>query len=161
VQAEPSLEKLLFRLNNLIREDVHDGRFITLFLGSVDAARGTFRHVGAGHTPPVWYRARDGSTHLVSSKGPPLGIVAGVEFPSGTSLPVAPGDVLLLTTDGIIEATDASGEQFGFARLRASLARLAKGSAREVVEGVMGDVGRFVGGGGLRDDATLVAAKVV
>jgi sigma-B regulation protein RsbU (phosphoserine phosphatase) len=161
VQAEPSLERLVYRLNNLIRDDVHDGRFITLFLGAVDPVRGVFRHVGAGHTPPVWCRARDGSTHLVSSRGPPLGIVAGAEFPAGTNLPVAKGDVLLLTTDGIIEATDRDGEFYGLSRLRAAVGRLAKSTAREVVEGVMADVNTFVDGAGLRDDATLVAVKLL
>jgi sigma-B regulation protein RsbU (phosphoserine phosphatase) len=161
VRAEPSLEQLLFRLNNLLREDVHDGRFITLFLGSVDAGKGVFRNVGAGHTPPVLCRARDASTHLIPSKGPPLGIVAGAQFATGADLPVASGDLLLLTTDGIIEATDGSGEQYGFTRLRSTVARLAKGSAKEVVEGVMADVGAFAGDTGLRDDATLVAVKVL
>jgi serine phosphatase RsbU (regulator of sigma subunit) len=161
VQAEPSLERLLFRLNNLIRDDVHDGRFITLFLGSIDPTRGTFRHVGAGHTPPVWYRAKDGSTNLVPCKGPPLGIIAEAEFPAGTNLPVAKGDVVLLTTDGIIEATNERGEFFGMPRLRAALARLAAGGAREIAEGVMAETRDFVGRAGLRDDATLVAVKVL
>ncbi len=161
VRAEPSLEQLLFRMNNLLREDVHDGRFITLFLGSVDVRKGVFRNVGAGHTPPILHRARDGSTQLISSKGPPLGIVAGAKFPAGTELPLAKGDLLLLTTDGIIEAMDKSGDQFGIPRLRAAVARLAKGSAREVVEGVMGEVSAFAGSTDLRDDATLVAVKML
>jgi phosphoserine phosphatase RsbU/P len=161
VRAEPSLERLLFRLNNLLREDVHDGRFITLFLGSVDRAKGLFRNVGAGHTPPVLYRVRDGSTHLVPSKGPPLGIVGEAQFAAGAEVPLAPGDVLLLTTDGIIEATEPGGDQYGFPRLREAVARLAKGSARDVVDGVMADVTAFAGGAGLRDDATLVAVKIL
>ncbi len=161
VRAEPSIERLLFRLNNLLREDVHDGRFITLFLGSVDRGRDVFRNCGAGHTPPVWYRASDGSTTLVHSKGPPLGIVSEAQFAAGPDLPVATGDLLLFTTDGIIEATDPGGEQYGFPRLCSTVARLAKGSAREVVDGIMGDVTAFAGGTGLRDDATLVAVKIL
>lgn len=161
VKAEPSIERLLFRLNNLLREDVHDGRFITLFLGSVDRGRDVFRNVGAGHTPPVWYRASDESTTLVHSKGPPLGIVSEAQFAAGTELPIASGDLLLFTTDGIIEATDPAGEQYGFPRLCATVSRLAKGSAREVVDGVMGEVTAFAGGAGLRDDATLVAVKIL
>jgi sigma-B regulation protein RsbU (phosphoserine phosphatase) len=161
VRAEPSLEQLLFRLNNLLREDVHDGRFITLFLGSVDAKERVFRNVGAGHTPPVLWRARDGSTELIPSKGPPLGIVANAPFKQGNNVPLAKGDALLLTTDGIIEATDASGDQYGFPRLRAGVSRLARGSAKEIVEGIMADVTGFAGEAGLRDDATLVAVKVL
>jgi serine phosphatase RsbU (regulator of sigma subunit) len=161
VRAEASLERLLFRLNNLLREDVHDGRFITLFLGAVDRKKGLFRNVGAGHTPPVLYRARDGRTDLVRSNGPPLGIVAGAQFVAGADVPVDQGDVLVLTTDGIIEATAPGGDQYGFARLREAVARLAKGTSREVTDGIMADVTAFAGGAGLRDDATLVAVKIL
>jgi len=97
----------------------------------------------------------------VRSIGPPHACVTLTPFAAGTNLPVATGDVILLTTDGIIEATDRSGDQFGFTRLRSAVARLAKGSAREMVEGVMGEVGRFAGDTGLRDDATLVAVKIL
>jgi len=160
IQTESSLERLLFRLNNLIRADVHDGRFITLFLGVLDARQGVFRHVGAGHTPPVWFKAADGSTHLVTSGGPPLGILAGLQYRQGADLPLQPGDLLLFTTDGIIEADDPDGAQFGFDRLQAVVAESAAGTAREVGEAVMASVEGFTRGRPLRDDATLVAVKV-
>jgi len=161
VDSEPSLEKLLFRLNDLIRGDVNDGRFITFFMGRIDPGRGVFMNVGAGHTPPIWYRGRDKSTHLVASKGPPLGIVAGMEFQPGTELPIAKGDLLLFTTDGIIEADRATGEQFGLARLRAVVTENAHLPAKELVEAVLLAVNVFVEGRPLRDDSTLVAVKIV
>jgi sigma-B regulation protein RsbU (phosphoserine phosphatase) len=160
VRHEPSLEKLVFRLNNLIREDVNDGRFITLFMGHFDASERRFRHVGAGHTPPIWFRVRDGSTHEIRSKGPPLGIVQGMEFQEGTGLPLEYGDVLLFTTDGIMEAAKADGAQFGMARLREVLAEKAGAEAREIVEAVILAVDTFTGNQALRDDATLVVVKV-
>lgn len=161
IKQEPSLEKLVYRLNNLIREDVHDGRFITFFLGRFDPSKRVLEHVGAGHTPPVFLRARDGSTHLVRSKGPPLGIVGGMEFPEGSSLPLATGDVLLFTTDGIWEAEAADGGgQFGLTRLRQMVGELRTASAQELVDGICTAVDDFVGGRPLRDDATVVAVKV-
>jgi len=160
VRHEPSLEKLVFRLNNLIREDVNDGRFITLFLGHFDSSERRFRHVGAGHTPPIWFRVRDGSTHEILSKGPPLGIVHDMEFQEGTNLPLDSGDVLLFTTDGIMEAANADGEQFGMPRLREVLAEKAGAEAREIVEAVIQAVDTFTGNQALRDDATLVVVKV-
>jgi len=160
IHTEPSLEKLMFRLNNLIQEDVHDGRFITLFLGSIDAKERAFTPIGAGHTPPIWCRARDRSTHLISSGGPPLGIIPDLEFGAGTRLPLASGDALLFTTDGIIEADNPGGEQFGLARLRSVVAEHAAKSAQELGEAVCDAVDAFVQGRPLRDDATLVAVKV-
>lgn len=161
VPVEPSLENLTGRLNDLIREDIRDGRFITLFMGTLDPNDGTFRHVGAGHTPPVWYRARDRTTHLVPSRGPPLGILSGLEFRAGAELELAAGDVLLFTTDGIIEAGVERGEEFGMDRLRALVSERAQGGARELVEAVCDAVDRHVGHRPLRDDATLVAVKIL
>ena len=160
IHAEPSPEKLMNRLNNLIRADVRDGRFITLFLGAIDPKERAFLPLGAGHTPPIWCRAKDKSTHLVTSSGPPLGILPDIEFTCGTKLPLAPGDVLLFTTDGIIEADTPEGEQFGLKRLRALVAEHSDGTAHEIGEAVGKAVDDFVCGRPLRDDATLITVKV-
>jgi len=161
VAHEQSPEKLVARLNELIREDVQDGRFITLFLGIFDPAGLTLHSVGAGHTPPVWYRTGDGSTHLIKSLGPPLGILPGIPFEAGETLTLAPGDVLLFTTDGVMEAANGQGEQFGMERLQEVVANAAGDSARDIVETVCDQVDVFSEGRPLRDDSTLVAVKVL
>jgi serine phosphatase RsbU (regulator of sigma subunit) len=158
--TEPSPSKLMARLNDFIRDDVNDGRFITAFLADIDPRDGTLTHVGAGHMPPIWCRARDGSTHLVASHGPPLGVLGGLEFKPGTTLPIASGDALLFTTDGIIEAANEAGEQYGLPRLRSLVAEHAGGTAQALGEAVRAAVDDFVQGRPLRDDATLVAVKV-
>ncbi|MHC4160747.1 MAG: SpoIIE family protein phosphatase [Planctomycetota bacterium] len=160
LHTEPSPSKLMSRLNEFIRDDVRDGRFITAFMADIDPREGTLTHVGAGHTPPIWCRARDGSTQLVASHGPPLGILGGLEFKPGTTLPIASGDALLFTTDGIIEAVNEAGEQFGLTRLRSVVAEHAGGTAQALGEAVCSAVDDFVQGRPLRDDATLVAVKV-
>ncbi len=160
VSAELSGSKLVARLNDLIHADVNDGRFITFFLGRFDKTERKFEHVGAGHTPPVFFRKRDNSTYLVMSKGPPLGIMSGMEFEPGTPLPLASGDVLLFTTDGIMEASNNEGEMFGLDRLRKLVVERAAGSAQELIEAIREEVDRFVSGRKLLDDATLVAVKV-
>ncbi len=160
LHTEPSLSKLMARLNDFIRDDVHDGRFITAFLADIDPRGKTLAHVGAGHTPPIWCRARDGSTQLVASHGPPLGILGGLDFRPGTTLPIASGDALLFTTDGIIEASNEAGEHFGMERLSRIVAEHAGGSAQALGEAVGAAVDDFVQGRPLRDDATLVAVKV-
>ncbi len=161
VPAEPSLERLVYRLNNLVREDVRDGRFITLFMAMLDPKGGSFAHVGAGHTPPVWYRARDKTTHLISSAGPPLGILPGLQFRAGTTLPIARGDVLLFSTDGILEAGVETGDPFGYGRLRSVLSEHVGGSAKAIVEAVCAAADAHVKHEALPDDATLVAVKIL
>jgi sigma-B regulation protein RsbU (phosphoserine phosphatase) len=160
LHTEPSPAKLMSRLNDFIRDDVNDGRFITAFMADIDPRSGTLAHVGAGHTPPIWCRARDGSTHLVASHGPPLGILGGLDFKAGTTLPIASGDALLFTTDGIIEAANEAGEQYGLPRLRSLVVEHAGGTAKALGDAVITSVDDFVQGRPLRDDATLVAVKV-
>ena len=158
--GEASLEKLIGSLNNLICDDVRDGRFITLFFGRFEREACRLFHVGAGHTPPVHYRAQDHSTHLLLSKGPPLGILKDQDFAGGVEVPLASGDLLLFTTDGIIEAENPDGELFGLDRLRSVVAEHSGRGARELVEAVIEAVHVFSGGAALRDDATLVAVRV-
>ena len=136
---------------------MNDGRFITLFLGHIDPRERAFLPIGAGHTPPIWCRARDRSTHLIMSSGPPLGIMKDLDFKAGTKLPMSAGDALLFTTDGIIEADRPDGEQFGMPRLRSVVAENAGKSAEELVTAVHVAVEKFTEGQPLRDDATLVA----
>jgi len=160
MQEEPDLERLVFKLNNLIHQDVHDGRFITFFIGRFDPHKRIFEHVGAGHTPPVFFRAKSRSTKLIMSKGPPLGILGSMEFVQGSAVPLEPGDVVLFTTDGIMEAGNPEGDQFGLVRLRGLVAEQASKSSRELVETICGTVDDFVQGAPLIDDSTLVAVKV-
>ena len=158
--GDRSLDSLVARLNNLICDDVRDGRFITLFMGRFHRAERCFTHVGAGHTPPVLYRAGENETHLLMSKGPPLGILKDQEFAWGPDVPLASGDLLLFTTDGIIEAEDAGGTHFGMDRLREVVQQEAGRGAQGLVEAVIASVRAFSGGTALRDDATLVAVRV-
>jgi sigma-B regulation protein RsbU (phosphoserine phosphatase) len=160
LDTDPPLHELFPKLNELVRRDVRDGRFVTLFYALLDPVEGCMHHVGAGHTPPILYRARDGSTATIASGGPPLGVVSGLRFPPGRPLPIERGDVLLLTTDGIVEAMDASGEPFGLARLGAVVAEHARSGAPEIGQAVTAAVEAFSGRTELHDDATLVVAKV-
>ncbi|MHC4958407.1 MAG: SpoIIE family protein phosphatase [Planctomycetota bacterium] len=157
---KPSLEDLLFQLNNLIREDVHDGRFITLFVGRFDERRRVFEHIGAGHTPPIHLRSGSGATTLVRSAGPPLGIMSDARFERGAPIQLEKGDVVLFTTDGIMEADNIDGAQFGLERLETMLRGGRYAGAEELVEAVIDAVDQFVDGAPLRDDATLVAVRV-
>lgn len=159
--SDERIEDLLFNLNNLVRADVRDGRFVTLFFALIDRERGTIRYAGAGHTPPILFRASDRSTTLLPNGGPPLGILKGLRYREGATLPFRPGDLLLLTTDAIIEAARGDGEAFGLPRLRAIVTEGAGKSARELVEDVRGAVDRYVDYHPLRDDATLVAIKML
>lgn len=160
LDTDPPLDALFPKLNELVRRDVRDGRFVTLFYALFDPAEGRMLHVGAGHTPPILCRGRDGSIATIGSSGPPLGIVPGLRYPPGSPVPIERGDVVLLTTDGIVEAMNASGEPFGLERLSAVLAEHARSGAKEIGQAVAAAVESYAGRSELHDDATLVVVKV-
>jgi len=152
-------EDLLPRMNRLLCDDIRGGRFVTLSMAVCDADAARVLHIGAGHPPILHYHAATRKTHALRSLGPPLGVFADVEFPAGDAIAFQPGDVLLMTTDGIAESMNQSGEQFGEERIEALLEANAGNSAKAIVDAVVEACNEWVKGEPLRDDATLVAIK--
>jgi sigma-B regulation protein RsbU (phosphoserine phosphatase) len=112
-QVEPT--ELCARVNSAIRPHVGDHRFITFFYGLLDGPARRFVYTNAGHNPPVLVR-RDGSCQRLQNGGPLLGLLPAWQGELGV-VELAPGDRLVLFTDGVTEATDASGEEFQEERL--------------------------------------------
>ena len=150
---------VLWRLNELLGRDVREGRFVTLFVGVVDAARGTLRYASAGHDPPLHRRAADGASTALEATGPPLAVLDGAEFP-GRSVALAPGDWLLLTTDGVWEIRNAAGRAFGRERLAAALDELAAESPQGMLAGLRRRVAGFAGAVDPADDISLVVVRI-
>ncbi|MEM8882874.1 MAG: SpoIIE family protein phosphatase [Planctomycetota bacterium] len=157
IQTESAPGKLFGQLNNMISDDLRDGRFVTCFMATID--NGAVRHVGAGHTPMIVYRKATGQTEMIGSKGPPLGIFRGTNFVEGEPLQLDPGDVAALLTDGLVEAAPADGEMYGMERFCDAVAEASGGTAEEVIDHLRRSVGDWVRGEKLRDDATLVVIK--
>ncbi len=159
VEPVEKLEDLLPRINRLLCADIRDGRFVTLFLAAFDPQNGLVQPIGAGHPELVWYRAKDRTIEQIGSRGPPLGVLVDTAFPAASNVALEPGDILLMSTDGILEAANGSGEQFGMERMSEVVRDQAGGTSEEVVAAIFAQVDRFVGGRRLIDDATLVAIK--
>ncbi|MHC4954221.1 MAG: SpoIIE family protein phosphatase [Planctomycetota bacterium] len=160
VEAQSSLDQLFFQLNNMISDDLKGGRFVTCLMATFEPGGRSMVHVGAGHTPLVHYRAATQETSLVSSLGPPLGIVKGAPFHCHERIDLEEGDVLLILTDGIIEAANPVGQLFGFERLEQVVKEAAAGGAEAVVGAVNGAVMVWTEGRPIHDDATMVAVKI-
>jgi sigma-B regulation protein RsbU (phosphoserine phosphatase) len=115
----------------------------------------------AGHPPMLVLRAEDGVVEEVGRGSFPLGAIAGETYPE-LRCQVAPGDVLLLYSDGLVEATNAEDEQYGWGRLSRELSRQAgAGSAREIRDALLRDVWSFKGEVEQLDDVTMVVIRVV
>jgi sigma-B regulation protein RsbU (phosphoserine phosphatase) len=156
------LKEIVDRMNDLLARDMEeDGSFMTLFLMYLDCERNAVLYANAGHDRPLVYRSEDSSVLDLASTGCALGMFP--EMASG--LPreqcLRPGDILLLTTDGVWEAPNRTGKQFGKQRLRAALAGHARKSAHEIVEGLFSDVEAFTGTSRPRDDQTVAVLKLL
>jgi serine phosphatase RsbU (regulator of sigma subunit) len=147
--------ELCARANELISGNVAPGKFITFFCGVADTAKMRFDYCSAGHNPPILCR-RNGEVVRLSEGGPVLGVFPGARYPGGTT-ELRSGDRLVLFTDGISEAMNAAGEEFGEERL---LALLAEGhNAGTLYERIMAEVTAFCSGP-FQDDATLLIFAV-
>jgi len=145
-------DRLIARVNGLVSANTATQKFITLFYGVLEGNRLTYTN--AGHNPPIVVRANGEHARLDAG-----GVVLGV-FPDWSyrhaQVDLAPGDRLLIFSDGITEAENAAGAQFGDDRLVDLVLRNRELNATALRRKIMAAVADFAGGD-LQDDATLVA----
>jgi sigma-B regulation protein RsbU (phosphoserine phosphatase) len=153
-----SLGEVVTEVNRCLVADLGDvGRFMTLYL--LEVRGGTASWVSAGHEPALLVDPGARTITELKGEGPLLGIEADTTFPEHEAPFREPGQVVALCTDGITEAWNDRGEQFGRERLKQSLLRHASQPAASILEGVMHDVRDFRGPAPQKDDLTLVVLK--
>ena len=146
---------LAVRVNGVAGANLASNKFITLFYGVIEGRRLTYTN--AGHHAPLLIHG-DGSSERLEAGGPLLGVFHDCRYQQA-EVDLCPGDRLLLYTDGIVEAEDRDGAEFGEGRLLA-LAVANRGlDASGLRRQVMATVARFTGGA-FQDDATLLAVAV-
>jgi len=148
------LNRKLFRLHTS-RSDT----FVTAFYAIYDPQTRRMEYASAGHNPPRLKRCQDGSLALLDQAGGlPLGITPVQEYRSA-SLQLVPGDQVVLYTDGITEAHDPSGNQFGLARLDRALTKCEVG-ASDLLRAVIDELDQFTKEMPAHDDRTMLVLKV-
>jgi sigma-B regulation protein RsbU (phosphoserine phosphatase) len=152
-------QELLRHANrSLISFNQQSQMFATIFVGYLDFRTGFMQCSSAGHNPPLLYRAVTQTCEYVKIPGVIAGMFDSLEFLHKT-IQLEPGDVLLLYTDGITEATNTADEEFGEARLEALIADNALCTAEKLVDVLIDAVTEFSGERGAFDDETLVVIK--
>jgi sigma-B regulation protein RsbU (phosphoserine phosphatase) len=130
--------------------------FVTLFLGILHTGTGEVTFANAGHNPPYIKRADGGIERLEMEKACVVGVLKDMTFGEGRTS-MAPGDTMLLYTDGVTEAMDSEQRLFSEARLADMLASRTQDSAQALVEEIAAEVRRFESGTEQSDDITLLA----
>jgi serine phosphatase RsbU (regulator of sigma subunit)/HAMP domain-containing protein len=131
--------------------------FITIFCGILDIPTGRIRYARAGHPPPLIYRKEAGDVISLRAQGPPAGAFEDAVFAESEET-IAPGDVLVMFTDGLIEAR-RHHEMFGEEELAVTLRRYGHLSPKRIADSIVGDV-RSYAGGKLEDDMAIVVVKI-
>jgi sigma-B regulation protein RsbU (phosphoserine phosphatase) len=132
--------------------------FVTMACAVLDGESGELRYASAGHERPLLRRVGGATTVLVPEGGPALGLGAGSAFPVWTGH-LAPGDALVLCTDGVSEAFSAEGVAFGLERFRQVVAETPPDALDALPTRLVAAVDRFSAGGGPRDDLALLALQ--
>ncbi len=151
----------LILTNRFIQEDSESDMFLAIFLGALDTENGRFTFANAGHTRPLWWQKSAQACRPLVSDGVVLGVLAEVEIEEKT-IEIAPGDALVLYTDGVTEAINADFEEYGLARLQTAVTRAAgqpDANAHSITDAVLEDVHQFVAGTDQYDDITLVVIR--
>jgi serine phosphatase RsbU (regulator of sigma subunit) len=149
---------LLQNLNRTIYEVSADKMFVTFVYLLIDPAGGKVSYATAGHPPLFLKPKQDGNVRRLRTVNTALGMREESPFVVD-EFHLEAGSTILLYTDGIIEATDEKGEQFGADRLSTAFAR-ATGSTRDICAGIMGEVSNYSGGKPQTDDITLVCLRL-
>jgi sigma-B regulation protein RsbU (phosphoserine phosphatase) len=156
VSQELPLVEIVERANRLFHESTAPNSYATLVAGRLNGS-GAVEICNAGHNPPL--RVGEDSVHPIAAGGPPLGISSATRY-EPRSLEFSPEDYLFLYTDGLSEANNASGEEYGACRLEECLIDYRGLPARDVVDKVLAEVQKFQNGTPQIDDVTAMAIRL-
>ncbi|MCX5801585.1 MAG: SpoIIE family protein phosphatase [Candidatus Eisenbacteria bacterium] len=158
MEAKP-VKQVVMTLNSLIAEMTGPEQFATLFLGEIDTRKMTLKYCNAGHCYPILVGG-DGGAKLLSKGDLVLGVLREASYNEHT-VKLSPGEILVLYTDGVTEASGAGREEFGEERLMKLLSNVPSSlSAKEIVTQVEKTVLDFIGSNDVSDDMTILALRM-
>jgi serine phosphatase RsbU (regulator of sigma subunit)/pSer/pThr/pTyr-binding forkhead associated (FHA) protein len=145
------------RLSRLLYRRTPPEKYATAFVGALDPATGVLRYANAGHNPPLVVRA-GGDVEELPATGVPIALLPAADYEAAEAR-LAPGDTLVLYTDGIVEAANPEGDEYGAERLADLCRRHRQSSCAELAAALEADLEAFVSGVPFADDRTLVMAR--
>src|SRR6266851_5608011 len=147
------------KVNYLLWESIERNQFVTAFYGILDSANRTLAYCNAGHNPPFLMEA-DGKVHFEERGGVPLGMFRDTRYYEYFAT-IEPGQVLVLYTDGVTEATNRALDEYGRDRLVEAVRQCRHLGAREMIDYIHRDVLNWTEGLGATDDVTFFIIKAL
>ncbi|HMA29129.1 MAG TPA: PP2C family protein-serine/threonine phosphatase, partial [Thermoanaerobaculia bacterium] len=135
IGSDFKIARTIERLNRILNKSRLTTKFVSLFYGEFET-NGDVVYVNAGHPPPIHLHAASGSFRELETTGMVLGPAPDAVY-GRRAIHMEPGDLVLLYTDGVVEAHDPKGREFGAGRLRRLLGQARRESAREIVQRVV------------------------
>lgn len=163
-RINPSPKSLLSDMNTVFYENTPKEVFISLIYGFFDVDNNTLIFARAGHNPLIVRKSVGGAPELLNPRGLAIGMERGPIFSSTIeerAVPIQSGDVFIFYTDGISEAMNKNGDEFGEDRLSQLVSQHARESAQTILDKITHDVTHFANGAKQHDDFTMVVVKVV
>jgi phosphoserine phosphatase RsbU/P len=157
-----STKEILARANKLFRQNARRGTFISLIFGVVDVKNARFTFSRAGHNPLLYYENDEKTLHSFTPAGLGLGIADTETFSTHISEQVIDfkdGDLLVLYTDGVVEAVDPKNSYYGEQRLRKLVKTFHEAGSETVLNKIVDDLNAFCEGANQHDDMTIVIIK--
>jgi serine phosphatase RsbU (regulator of sigma subunit) len=155
--SDSSVTKRLKHANQLLYNSTGSDKFVTMFYSVLDSSKHELTFSNAGHNPPLLISA-DGSVQELSAGGPVLGILPAFSYEE-SRVSLAPGDVLLIYSDGFSEAANLRFEEFGEDRLRDLAVAHRTEPAAKLIERIVREVKQFCGEAPQSDDMTIVVLR--
>ncbi len=160
VRNEFAIRAVMRKVNSLLYESTDRDKFVTAFYGVLDVKNRVLTFSNAGHNPPILLRAAGGRFEYLEEGGVAFGVLPDARYEE-RPIALAPGDLLVLYTDGISEAPNPAGKLYGTRRLEETMARLRMRGAREILDGIVAEVRAWTGDHGPSDDITLIVLQAL
>ncbi|HEY8400388.1 MAG TPA: GAF domain-containing SpoIIE family protein phosphatase [Cytophagaceae bacterium] len=164
IQLDIPSDQFMNYANKALSRCLEKRSFITLSLFLVDIAKKTFQFARAGHCPPLYFNNATKETYYLQSKGLGLGIIRNKDYSKHIEkidCSYSSGDVMILFTDGIVEACNESNEEFGFERLKNLLFLNSHLNTKQISDKIVEDLYAFTGTKNLNDDYTFLVIKFI
>jgi Stage II sporulation protein E (SpoIIE) len=148
------------RLNRLLCEHAERNQFASIFWCVYDEPLNSVRYVNAGHCPPLLISRREGRLLMtrLENGGPVLGLLPDARYET-TAIQVSPGDLLVMFSDGLVEATNDKGEEYGDDRLVTLLRSHSDETPAQLRESIIGSLSSFASAGQPHDDLTFAIIR--